>query len=1163
MASALPIPGEITLASKYTLEEGKIFLSGIQALVRLPIDQHRLDRRRGLNTATLISGYPGSPLGGVDAELHRQARLLEAHHIRFWPGVNEELAMTAVWGTQMLHMFPGAKYDGVLGMWYGKAPGLDRSTDVLRHANYVGAGQHGGMLMVVGDDPIGKSSSLASDSTYLFCDTMVPILYPGNVQDILDLGLHGFSLSRAAGLAVGLKVVTNLADASGTATVSLEQFQPVIPTVEQDGAPYEHRLFIPFSLESERTLMTVRTELAMRYARENQLNRITVPTRDAWLGILTAGKSYYDLREALYNLGLDDAALRHHGIRILKMGMVFPVEPEIVKEFARGLQEILVVEEKRPFLESAVKALLYGHAERPVVVGKQTESGEPLLPATGELDPDLIARAVAARLRRKIHLASVEARLAKLDEVNRRSVTLPIARTPFYCSGCPHNRSTRLPDGSFSSAGIGCHGMAMFFDPQHVRGITAMGGEGAHWIGIAPFSETPHLFQNLGDGTLSHSALLAISAAVDAGVSITYKILYNGTVAMTGGQRVAGVRSIPDLTRQLEAMGVKRIIVTTDDLSRYRGVSLSAKAELWHRDRLIEAQSALAAVPGVTVLIHDQQCAAEKRRLRKRGKQAPPARRVLVNDRVCEGCGDCSKQSNCLSVQTITTEFGEKTQIHQSSCNMDYSCLLGDCPSFLLVETTREQETPRRIPPLPADLPEPVRKVTADPFTLRLAGIGGTGVVTANQIIGMAAHIEGKHVRALDQTGFAQKGGPVVCDLKICADPVPVSNKVMAARADLYLVADLLTGTDRKNLAAADRERTIAVVSTSQIQTGQMVRDKSIRFPPVNGLVSEIESVTRRGENVYLNAQAIAEGLFGDHMQTNILLVGAAYQAGALPLSAAAIEQAIRLNGTAVEANLAAFRWGRLAVIDPDRVQAAIARESGAAPTPPAVTGAARQIIDATGATGELKRLLEIRVPELIAYQNRAYAQEYAAFVQKAAQVERQRTQGRSQQIAAAVARHLYKLMAYKDEYEVARLHLEGIAQIRAQFGPRARFQWLLHPPVLRALGMKKKLKLGPWFAIGFRALRGLRWLRGTPLDPFGYAQVRRVERSLIREYRQAVETALEKLTPDHYGIVLAIAELPDQIRGYEQVKLDAVQRYRAALKDLLAQLDTAARKGA
>jgi indolepyruvate ferredoxin oxidoreductase len=1155
-------PAEFSLEAKYTQERGRIFLSGIQALVRLPLDQHRADLRRGLNTATFISGYRGSPLGGFDQTLERLSVLLKAHDVVFSSGLNEDLGATAVYGSQMAGLFPKPKYDGVLGMWYGKAPGVDRTGDLFKHANYAGVGKNGGVLALAGDDPLSKSSTLPSHSEVALYDAFMPTLYPGNVQEILDLGLHGFMLSRTSGLWVGAKIVTNVADEIGTAEVDAERVSPIIPVVELDGKPFQHQINVnlipPYGLDMERTIHGARLELARRYAYDNKLNRITVPTPNAWLGILTSGKTYYDVRQALTELGLDEGALRRYGIRILKMGMLFPMEPRIVREFSRGLQEILVVEEKRSFLEMFTKDILYGMTDRPQVVGKLDEEDRPLIQPVGELDSDLVARAIARRLARRIRIDSVEARIQHLDELKRRPKPFTLARSAFFCSGCPHNRSTVIPEGSVASAGIGCHGMAMGMD-RGIIGVTHMGAEGAQWVGIAPFTETTHLFQNIGDGTFFHSGGLALNYAVASGVNITYKILYNGAVAMTGGQNAAGALPIPALSRRLEAEGVKRIIITSDDTAKYSGTSIAGNAEVWHRDRLLEAQSALAATRGVTVLIHDQHCAAEKRRLRKRGKMVDPQTRVFINERVCEGCGDCGKKSNCLSVQPIDTEFGRKTAIHQSSCNKDYSCLLGDCPSFLTIEGTGAVvKRERRLTPLEADLPEPTLKVPSEGFALHMMGIGGTGVVTINQILGTAAMLDGRQVRGLDQTGLSQKGGPVVSDLKLASGAIESANKVSAGSADLYLGFDLLVATDPVNLDKAESGRTIAVVSTSQIPTGQMVVDTAVHFPELSSMLMSIDRVTRKDPNVYLDAQAMAEALFGDHMAVNPIMLGAAYQAGALPVSAASIEKAIRLNGVSVEMNLLAFRWGRMAVVDRRQVEAAVAQATTrAVESSPVLSAEARALVDRVGASGELRRLLEIRVPELIAYQNAAYAGEYVNFVARVAQVEAERAPGQ-RGLAEAAARYLYKLMAYKDEYEVARLHLDAAvqAQLQTKFGPKIRTYWHLHPPLLRALGLKKKIRLGAWFRPAFTLLAAMKGLRGSRLDVFGYAAIRQVERALIGEYRQHLETALVRLSPVTHDLAVKLAELPDEIRGYEHLKLENVERFREQAKQLIAQIN-------
>ncbi|HSE93866.1 MAG TPA: indolepyruvate ferredoxin oxidoreductase family protein, partial [Methylomirabilota bacterium] len=1017
----------------------------------------------------------------------------------------------------------------------------------------------GGVLALGGDDPLSKSSTLPTHSEVAFYDALFPVLFPGSVQEVLDLGRLGFELSRYSGLWVGFKIVTNVADEIGTAEVSQDRLVVRRPDLTFEGRPWQAQqapmLMPPFGLETERVIQYGRLEAARAFAAANGINRITVPTPGAWLGIAAAGKTYYDLREALRDLGLDDEALRRYGIRLLKIGMLFPMEPGIVHEFARGLEELLVIEEKRAFTELFIRDVLYNLAERPRVVGKQDTDGRPLVPAHGELDADRIAQLVAARLERRVQSESITARVALLEALRERPAPLTISRQPYFCSGCPHNRSTLVPEGSMASAGIGCHGMALYMD-RNTSGLTHMGGEGAQWVGMAPFTEMPHIFQNLGDGTLFHSGSLAIRQAVAAGTNVTYKILYNSAVAMTGGQDAAGAMPVPELTRMLDAEGVRKVLVITDEPDKYpKGTRWAAGVEVWHRDRLDEAQRMLRETPGVTALIYDQRCAAEKRRLRKRGKLPDPAMRVYINEAVCEGCGDCGVKSNCLSVHPVETEFGRKTQIHQSSCNKDYSCLDGDCPSFLTVVplgAPRKKQKP--VFEASGELPEPALKVSRQ-CNVFMMGIGGTGVVTVNQILGTAALLDGKQVRGLDQTGLSQKGGPVVSHLKIYERPEEVSNKVGAGEADTYIGFDILVATSPQNLDHARPDKTIAVVSTSKVPTGAMVTSTEVQFPETGGLLTSINRVTRKDENVFLDALGLAERLFGDHMAANLIALGAAYQAGAIPVGATAIEEAIALNGVSVPMNTQAFRAGRLAVIAPEQVQTRPAQER---------PGAARvelslhrhpelqSRVDEVAKGGELRRLLDVRVPELVAYQDVAYARQYVEFVKWVREAEQRAVPGDTR-LSEAVARHLYKLMAYKDEYEVARLHLANdlAAQLAAEYPDGVKVRYRLHPPLLRALGLRRKIELGPWFNGALRLLVALRGLRGRALDPFGYAEVRRVERELIGEYRALVEKSLVALSPESYERAVKLAGLPDLIRGYEDIKLRNVKRFRDEVRAL------------
>jgi indolepyruvate ferredoxin oxidoreductase len=1154
-------------AALFAAEEGSLHLNGIQALVRLPLDQMRADTRRGLNNGLFISGYRGSPLGGLDQQLWAQQKLLEQHSIIFSDGINEDLAATAVWGTQMLHTVDKPKYDGVLGMWYGKAPGVDRSGDTLKHGNYTGIQRNGGVLAVAGDDPSCKSSSLPSQSESLLYHVGIPSLYPADPQDILDFGLHGYMMSRCAGLWVGLKVVTNVADGYGYAEVARERINPIIPDFEFDGKPFVPHMNLGMNvraeaLEMERTLYTARQEMARRYAYANRLNHIVVPNSSAWLGIICAGKTYRDVRQALLELGIDDEALQRYGIRLLKIGMLFPLEPNIIREFSIGLEEIFVIEEKRSFLELFTKDILYGRANAPRIVGKYDELQQPLLPFHGEFEADIIARALVRRLSQKTKIESAEAWIKRLDDVYARAQPATIARTPWYCPGCPHNASTRAPENSVVSAGIGCHTMAMWMKRNVVMG-THMGAEGAQWIGMAPFTETAHIVQNMGDGTYFHSGRLAVKYAAASGVNITFKLLFNGHVSMTGGQMAMGTLPVKDVIAELLATGVKRVIVTSDRPSKFSDVPLPGGVEVWHRDRLLEAQQLLGAITGTTVLLHDQECAAELRRARSRGEAAEPPARVVINERVCEGCGDCGAKSNCMSVEPAATEFGRKTRIHQSSCNKDYSCVKGFCPAFLSITPASSKhgmppaKKVRRLPALEREVPEPVRKVDADFFECHIMGVGGTGTITVAQILSAAALIEGKFSYGLDQTGLAQKGGAVVSDIKISAKAYEGANKISDGYADLYLGFDVITATAAVNLAKCHPERSIAIISTAQSPTGFMVVDRTVQFPEMDNLKRSIDAVSRKADNIYLDAQRLAEGLFADSMATNMLLVGVAYQCGALPLDAGSIEAAIQQNGIQVEMSVLAFRWGRMAVVDREFVLAEIRKVKNDPIPIPVLGSAARTIVDGVGAQGETRRLLEIRVPDLIAYQNTAYAQRYADIVKQVLVAEQSAVRG-SSALSEAVARYLYKLMAYKDEYEVARLQTDPafLAALKSEFKSGYRATYHLAPPLLASrdpvTGELQKKEYGGWVLGAFGFLAKLKFLRGTPFDVFGKTAERCQERQLIVDYIDMINGICSKLNEENFSTAVKIASVPDVIRGYGHVKIAGIEAAAANQKALL-----------
>jgi indolepyruvate ferredoxin oxidoreductase len=1103
------------LDSKYDQESGAVYLTGIQM---------RRDRRAGLNTAAFISGYEGSPLGGYDMALARVKHLLDEHRIHFVPGVNEDLAATSVFGSQIHHALGASRYDGVLGIWYGKGPGVDRSGDIFRHANIAGTGKNCAALVLGGDDHVAKSSTIPHQSDLSFYNHAMPVFYPGNTQETLDYGLLAIALSRFSGAWVAMKMVTNVCDAGGTVAVDPERIAIRIP--EGYEKKTDARLLIPMTLMLEPEVLYRRLDAAREFARLNPVNRSFGAGDGAWLGIASAGKAYYDLMQALADLGLGRDDLVRAGIRIAKFGMIYPLEPRFTAEFARGLQTILVVEEKRSFLELQLREALYNSPDRPAILGKGDRIAAPLFSAAGELDPEIVTRVLAQLIQ---HPSS---RLALLDEIDARERRMVPGRFPNFCSGCPHNRSTLLLEGQMAGGGIGCHAMAAQLQHSHhaYTFLTHMGGEGAPWIGMAPFVYRQHIFQNVGDGTYFHSASLAVEACIAAGVNITYKILYNSAVAMTGGQQAAGAVPVPELTHKLAADGVRQIAVLTDDLEKYQGVKLAANAQLRDRDDLPEVLREFEKLPGVTAIIYDQQCAAEKRRLRSRGKLAEPTMRLVIHEEVCEGCGDCVTQSNCLSLHPVETEYGPKTRIHQSSCNKDYSCVLGDCPSFVTVKLKPGTGQRRRpLAKLPeTEVPQPRERVAiGERYSILMPGIGGTGVVTVNALLATAAWIDGLSVITLDQTGLSQKGGAVVSSVILSQRPIEASAKIGYGNADLLLGFDLLGAGSADNLKRAHPSRTVAVVNTAEVPTGDAIRGGT-RLAGPGAVVDLINAYTRKDRNLFLDASRLAEGLFASHMAVNIFLLGAAWQGGLVPISEAAIEEAIRLNKVDAERNVQAFVWGRKYYHDAQAVESLIA--------PPAAPADHRSIV-------------ERRTADLTRYQNAAYAARYGAFVGE--------VEARQPALTDAVARNLYKLMAYKDEYEVARLLAdpEREAQIRGMWEQVESIGYNLYPPLLRAMGLKKKLKLGAWFRSPLRALASMKSLRGTPLDIFGYAAVRREERALIAWYEQLVRDCLDRAMPDNLSLAQEIVALPQQIRGYESIKLDNIRKVKALAAEKISAL--------
>lgn len=1169
-AIAEALGARISLDDKYRLARGRVFATGVQALVRLPIEQARRDAANGLRVGTLISGYPGSPLGGYDIELSRAGSALAEHDVVHVPGVNEEVAAGTVWGTQMLDLFGHRRFDGATGLWYGKSPGVDRAGDVFRHANLGGGARHSALVALVGDDPAAKSSTIPNASELTLSSFGMPVVFPGSVQEILDLGLLSIAMARATGLWVAMKLVTNLCDGGASIEVGPERGKPVPFEHLLDGQPFakpsEFKLLAPASVALERDLHERRLVAAQAFARANGMDRIEVAGPRDRIGIVAAGKTFADVRQALTDLGLDDLALRALGIRLLRLGLVHPVEPTIVAEFADGLERVLVVEEKRELIESQLRSILYDRARRPEVVGKHGRADG--LPRHGELDADLVAEWLAPRLGLEGETATrAEAHLDRLRRARARGqLTLAdtVSRLPNYCSGCPHSRSTLHVEDEFVGGGIGCHGMALFqTQPERAAAyITPMGVEGTPWLGARHFVEVDHVVQNLGDGTFFHSGSQAVRAACWSGAPITFKLLFNSAVAMTGGQDPTGGKDLAELTRLLEVEGVRRTIVVSEQpADRRRAGGLAANATVVGRDGYDDAVRTLAAVDGPTVLVYDQQCAAEKRRLRKRGRAATPARRIVINTDVCEGCGDCGDRSNCMSVVPVDTDHGRKTQIHQSSCNQDYSCLEGDCPSFLSVYVRDGEPKPSTQPRVQAEIDlggvaEPVLPPLDRPYRIYIPGIGGTGVVTLNQIIGYAAMIDGRGVTTLDQTGLAQKGGAVLSNIAIFDGDAPASNKVGLGQADLVLLLDLVAAGSPANLQRCDAERTAVVGDLDREPTATAIRDVFAVEPGTTRLMANLDRCTRAADNVWLHARDVAETLFHDHMATNLVVLGAAYQAGLVPVSGAAIESAIELNGVAVARNTAAFRAGRLLHHDPSAIVGLVAEP---APAPDAGEPRWQAAVAELGLPEDLAALVGRRATELAAYQADGTARGYLDEVAAVWSVDRAQGDDRPERspgaLTEAVARNLAKLLAYKDEYEVARLLVDRRARerARAEFGEGARIAYNLHPPFLRALGRRSKLEMRSWWATPvLHGLAGLRRLRGTAFDPFGRTAVRRLERDLIEWYRASVRAALTSLPALGYDAAVAVASAPDHIRGFEHLKVQRASDARAEVAAIL-----------
>ncbi len=1147
----------VRLDDKYALETGRVYLSGIQALVRLPMMQRSRDRQAGLNTAALISGYRGSPLGGLDKALWEAGPFLERNQIRFKPGINEDLAATAIWGSQQVGLWPGATCQGVFGMWYGKAPGVDRCGDVFKHANAAGTSPFGGVLAVAGDDHGCKSSTLPSQSEYAFMDAQMPVLNPSDIQDVLDMGLYGWAMSRFSGCWVGFIMVADTADSSASVSIDPDRVNIVLPADFQIPPDGLNIRWPDRPVDQEYRLQRYKLYAALAFARANRLDRVVVDSPEPRFGIVTTGKAYLDVRQALEDLGIDDAEAARIGLRVYKVGMSWPLDRVGVRHFAEGLEEILVVEEKRAVVENQLKEQLYNWSEaaRPRVVGKFDEKGEWILPSAGELNPARVARVIADRIALFYTSPVMRRRLEFLEQKeNALAASKPLAeRMPHFCSGCPHNTSTRVPEGSRATAGIGCHYMANWMG-RNTETFTHMGGEGVPWIGQAPFTETRHIFANLGDGTYFHSGLLAIRAAVAGGVNITYKILYNDAVAMTGGQHVDGQLTVPQLTHQLAAEGVARTVVVTDEPEKYPGSAGLATGVTVHDRRELDAvQRELRDVPGVTALVYDQTCAAEKRRRRKKGLMEDPPKRAYINQRVCEGCGDCNVKSNCLSVIPVETELGRKRAIDQGQCNKDFSCVDGFCPSFVTVHggTLRKPEPVVHEVDFPA-LPEPQRPGVDRPYGITVTGVGGTGIVTVGALLGMAAHLEGKDVAVLDMTGLAQKYGAVTTHIRMAQEADQLNGaRIPAGEADLLLGADLVVAAGHDSLSKLDPERSAAVINSHGIMTASFINNPDLPFP-ADGMLGQIREAAAADKVHALDTISLTERLFGDAVTANLFLVGFAYQKGYLPVSAEAIERAIELNGTAVEANRRAFLWGRRAAHD----QQAVERIAGS-------TGQ-----DGQPEAPDLERFVQRRVEDLVAYQNPAYSRRYLALVDAARKAETACAPGESA-LTEAVARSWFKLLAYKDEYEVARLYTDGRfrQQLEQTFDGDYRLRFHMAPPVISkpdpVTGEARKRSFGPWVLPLLRLLARMKGLRGTMLDPFRYSHDRQLERRLIADYQALMDEVLGAVRAENRAYAIELAALPMRIRGYGHIKAANAEQARERERELLALFRNPPRKTA
>ena len=1145
--------GPISLDQKYTQGTGHVFLTGIQALVRLPMAQIRRDRAMGLNTAGFISGYRGSPLGGYDQQLFAARKHLEQYNIKFQPGVNEDLAATAIWGSQQLNLSPGAQYDGVVGIWYGKGPGVDRCGDVFRHGNTAGSAKNGGVLVLAGDDHGAKSSTVPHQSDHAFISALMPYLYPSSIHEMIEMGLLGIAMSRYSGCWVGMKVITETVETTAEIDLTDEMTPFIIPT-DFEMPPGGLNLRWP----DDRYLQDLRLQdhkgfAAIAFARANKINRVTMDSPNARYGIMASGKSYEDIRQALRELGITEEVAAKIGLRLYKIGMPWPLEPEGVRNFAVGLEEIFIVEERREIVENQVKQELFNWRDdvRPRIVGKMDDHDKRFLTFAAELSVASLASSLTERLLRlNLNPEIAQMLRAKADWFNGRQATqmqavAPVTRTPYFCSGCPHNTSTKVPEGSRAFAGIGCHFMALWMD-RNTETYTHMGGEGVPWVGVAPFTKEKHVFANLGDGTYFHSGSLAIRQAVASGANITYKLLYNDATAMTGGQHVDGELSPQQITFQMHAEGIRSIYLVSENPHLYPASDIASGVITRHRDELDAVMKECREIKGTSAIVFVQTCAAEKRRRRKRGLMEDPARRVLINPAVCEGCGDCSVQSNCISVEPLETELGRKRTINQSTCNKDYSCVKGFCPSFVTVDGAKLRH---RAPPDLGnidELPEPASRPSLDrPYNIAVGGVGGTGVLTIGALLGMAAHIEGKASMILDMSGLAQKGGAVLSHVRLSEHTADVTcSRIVTGTADLVLAADEVVAVSKDMVTLCESARTVGIINSHVIPTADFILNRDFNFQ-TRKLNSVLETELKK-DSSFFDFTTPAEALLGDSIATNIMMLGYAYQRGLLPLSAKAIEQAIEVNGVAIKMNKQGFQLGRLAAADPARFKEMMKDHDEVVPL---------KTLDAM----TLDEIITHRTVMLTDYQSARLARRYRKLVD---QMRDAATRGgHGDALPRAVAINYAKLLAYKDEYEVARLYADGRFEklLRDQFEGEFKFSFNLAPPILSsgidALGRPKKRAFGSWMMSVFRVLAKFRFLRGTSLDVFGYSADRKLERELIADYEKDVAKVLDLLSQATHDTAVELLSLPDSIRGYGPVKDKAAKDAKARHEQLTADL--------